>query len=404
MVKTSSQVLRRSKRALDTVSENDTAETNSKKKKKIRIKFFSSSSSSDNSGDEEYRPKRRKKAASSDAGSVTSSTSGPKILSGYSLATGAGSSAVNIGNDIKVESKKHSNKDMSNGSRKILNDKVESKKESDKDFSNGVRGVTIKKLAKGDSTGKKVNGTSTGKETDSVETSSGSKKKKPVLKRPHDEVEIASTSKKARLESTSGAKKVAGKQKSTKKKPEVVITLQPAFKPLLQKVCQLCSYVWSTEQDIRSHREKEHPTSTMMQVLSVQVKVKRKVASKPKKSKDDTTKSTNEVKKRNPSGDIGKEKNGTSDVAQRQGRSQRVGVRSVVPLPDSTFTEKEEFLHNFGLTNRVRLHLFEKKPLAELKMRPCSVVLTRLNNLELDFYRCRASLRELLNPHFLLLD
>lgn len=221
------------------------------------------------------------------------------------------------------------------------------------------------------------------------------------------------------------------------------VEYKKALPPLLNRKCIICNaFEWKNDQDLRSHRDTVHPNTPLVDLMAVLCPVsksrkdksnkhvkkdvvekvagkketkkadknnKKVVPAKPEKKVPDTSK---EVKAKKTSNVPKKGEKTSPDALAKKNRIVRKCraknshvPRSQFPLPDSTFSKKEKFLHELGLSNSVRLHIHERKPIEELKLRPCSVKVQKLSDLEVAFYSNQgafpSSLQNILQGHFL---
>lgn len=227
------------------------------------------------------------------------------------------------------------------------------------------------------------------------------------------------------------------------------VKYRKALPPILDRKCVKCeNFEWKDPVELRSHRDAMHPITPLVDLMAIlcpiaptrkgksskhgkkvdtikdtekkevgkkaSIKIKEKVVPAPTKKAEKKVPNTTpkQSKARKTANAPIKEQNKASDVPAKKVRLKRKCrskgdhvPMSQFPLPDSTFTEKELLLHALGLSNCVRLHLHEKKPIDDLNLRPCSVVIQKLSDVESAFYSNRgsmsSSLHRLLQGHFL---
>ncbi|CAL8113892.1 unnamed protein product [Orchesella dallaii] len=166
---------------------------------------------------------------------------------------------------------------------------------------------------------------------------------------------------------------------------------------MIDRICQLCNYVWKTGEDLRLHRDAIHPNLPMTDLLPV-VEVKEKLKSKPSCRKPKSaepvfvgataappTKKKQKIKsfksaRMSAKGGDYRIGNGKATKGKAKGKQTPLlgQPKRNIPIPNDTFSEKEKYLYALGLINVVRLDVFRNKGKG-VKLPRCRVMLKKLN-------------------------
>lgn len=163
--------------------------------------------------------------------------------------------------------------------------------------------------------------------------------------------------------------KTIRRRTGTNRKPGMGL---PAVWNSQTRVCSKCTYAWRTHEDLRLHRDCFHPTVSLPDLISVSTSPKRRTTKMSPRKKQDQKNRTIKY------GKYGKRPPATISP-----------IRESFPSPDATFTKKERFLHNIGLSQNLRLQLHQNHSsikTCDFKLKNCYVELNRLTEAELASY------------------
>ncbi|CAL8118296.1 unnamed protein product [Orchesella dallaii] len=188
---------------------------------------------------------------------------------------------------------------------------------------------------------------------------------------------LASNLKKYHEETSGSSNDRRNSSKVAKKRKEAP---EKSYYPLITRLCQRCNYIWKTHSDLRLHRDSEHPNYSISDLLVIEIKV-------PKE--DSRTKVGNLVgcliraasnEKRETKPKLDKRNSNSKRTSLRLKAQKRLSGKGPLsfPKPNTTFSEKETFLHSLGLINTVRLQIHCNKSSANVKLPECFVKLERL--------------------------
>lgn len=194
-------------------------------------------------------------------------------------------------------------------------------------------------------------------------------------------------------------------------------TGQPLFPARLQQLCVKCGFTWTTQDDLRRHRDNKHKESNLIDLMAMDSSEAGSLSPNAVKDGRALHLEINE-----PSNFVGersrrnlknyqinyREINPEELMAMQNGNVNRV-YRPSAPVPDASFTEKEVFLHSLGLSYQTRLKLYLHCPVPDLQLPTCSVNIERMSDSDYLYYYSKlkrstvaSQEEEILGFHFML--